>query len=467
MKITTKIISLALLLIMIFSLLTSCQTIKYGLLSLYKDEKRIPKIIDYINDAVDGANSYTLTSTGEISTSIMGVGLVIKTEISETMENRLGDAPTKKGVVKHNYEYSDSSLNFTIERYEGYQDGMLYYGVINKGKETKIKSETSVENFKQYDLEMSTLSLVCGFPTENASSEKADDGSWVITINDLSPDYFKSMTNDISGAVPGYSIDSIDATIKVNSDFTEWESELNYNFSALEGYVFSEGFYVPVATYTTKISNIDSTTVEKIDLEEYKEAADITIINGIVTDIARMLDKEYGKFTVSAKYVVNYRGSTYNASETDTVEYGVVDDKFYYNIAAKVGTETYHIEYADGVRTTDGIELKTSDTAEKTYLMSLVTGHAYNVLLVKDVRVDATKPDTYFIDLHLTDELLETLVIDGRKMTQGTMTMTVSYVNDEISVIKVYLKASASGVAGGATYEISITTMVIEFGEQT
>ena len=172
MKRIAKITSFALVVIMIFTLFTGCAKIDQLSLSVLKEEKRTPKILELLDKTVKKADSYTLTSTGVVSTSILGVGLTMKTTIDEVIEGKNSDNPIKTATINNEYKYSEESLDFSIERLDGYRDGYLYYGVTHEEYESKLKSAATLEEFKAHDREMSTITSLVGIPTENATSEE-------------------------------------------------------------------------------------------------------------------------------------------------------------------------------------------------------------------------------------------------------------------------------------------------------
>ena len=251
--------------------------------------------------------------------------------------------------------------------------------------------------------------------------------------------------------------------ITVNSDLTEWESELNYNFKPFEDYDFTaNGFYVPVATFTNKISAIDSTTAESINLDDYTESADLTVINNIDRDINEIFDMEEGRLSIGIVHKIKYLGKQYEVSEYDNVDYGNKDGKFYYNISGTSMGEKIDVSYADGKRIQNNDTSKSNDSVEKAFLYSLVTGNVYNVLAIKNVRVDENIPDTYIIDMFLSEEMLQSMTIDKYEHNQYTVSFTVTYKNGKISNIQASIKSWAQGVVGGSTYDISVKTLILD-----
>ena len=466
MKRNAKIISLLLVVIMIFSLFTACAKIDQALLSVMREEKRTPKILEMLDKTVNKADSYTLTSTGVVSTTVLGVDVTLKTTIDEAISGKNSDNPIKSATIKNEYKYSDESLNFSVERYDGYQGGYLYYGVTHDEYTSKLKSVASVEEFRAHDSEMSTITSLVGIPSENATSEKAEDGSWIVYVKGLGADRYKNIAGDIASVIPGYRIKSMDMTIRIKSDFSEWENEMSFNFEPIEDYDFSYyGFYVPVAVYTTKISAIGSSSASQVDIGSYTECADVDMITSFLSDLTKLFEKDNGKVSVGINHNIRYRGTDYKITEYDVVEYGVTNNAFYYNINAKVNGESLRISYSDGVRTQqDGTKLNSDDIAERAFLSGLVTGNVYNVLAVKDVRRDENSSNTYIIDMYMTEDVLAAFDINDVKMSQGSISFIVSYVDGEISTVKAEIRASASGVVGGAYYNIDIITMVLEKG---
>ena len=189
------------------------------------------------------------------------------------------------------------------------------------------------------------------------------------------------------------------------------------------------------------------------------------MITSFLSDLTKLFEKDNGKVSVGINHNIRYRGTDYKITEYDVVEYGVTNNAFYYNINAKVNGESLRISYSDGVRTQqDGTKLNSDDIAERAFLSGLVTGNVYNVLAVKDVRRDENSSNTYIIDMYMTEDVLAAFDINDVKMSQGSISFIVSYVDGEISTVKAEIRASASGVVGGAYYNIDIITMVLEKG---
>lgn len=466
MKRIAKITSFALVVIMIFTLFTGCAKIDQLSLSVLKEEKRTPKILEILDKTVKKADSYTLTSTGVVSTSILGVGLTMKTTIDEVIEGKNSDNPIKTATINNEYKYSEESLDFSIERLDGYRDGYLYYGVTHEEYESKLKSAATLEEFEAHNREMSTITSLVGIPTENATSEKADDGSWIVYIKDVDGELYKNISGDLGAIIPGYRIKSLDMTVKVKSDFSEWENEMSFNFEPIEDYDFTAyGFYVPVAVYTAKISAINSSVAEQVDLSKYTECADIDIITTFLTDLTKLLERESGKISVGINHNINLGGKKYEISEYDEIEYGTTDDKFHYNINIKADGKNYTMKYSNGNRIDIyNKTINSDDITEKAFVSGLITGNLYEFLAVKDVRMHEDTPNTYVIEMYMTDEILSLLTVMDVEMTQGTLRFEISYVNGEIGVVKCFVDSSAPGVSGGASYDIEIITIVLEGG---
>lgn len=463
MKRIVKIVSLLLLVVMVLTMFASCQQIQYRTLFLVKEENRPAKILNIINARMNKADSYTIAGTGYVSSHISGIDVMTKMTVNEVMVDKSGDNLMKQASILYEYEYSDSSLNQSIQLKEGYQNGQMYYNVSHDDYESKLKSSITKEAFLEHDADMTVATLTSGFDGVNATAKKDENGSWVVTISGIDPLAIKNLNLNISSITPGYYIDSLDMVITVNSDLTEWESELNYNFKPFEDYDFTaNGFYVPVATFTNKISAIDSTTAESINLDDYTESADLTVINKLDRDINEIFDMEEGRLSIGIVHKIKYLGKQYEVSEYDNVDYGNKDGKFYYNISGTSMGEKIDVSYADGKRIQNNDTSKSNDSVEKAFLYSLVTGNAYNVLAIKNVRVDENVPDTYIIDMFLSEEMLQSMTIDKYEHNQYTVSFTVTYKNGKISNIQASIKSWAQGVVGGSTYDISVKTLILD-----
>ena len=455
MKKSLRLVAFLLVTVMIIPLLAACRP--EDTLEMLSDKNRAVKILQLLDERIQEADSFTVHNETHIDTIIAdGSTLSVTSTTDQVIHGRSGESPARIADNVIEYQSSNYLLNYTVTLSEGYIDGQMFRYVRMPGFESRLYSDITPEQISEYDRELYEDSV---FSTEDMTSSRAPDGSWVVTIRNIGGEIADRLSYEFASLLIGYSITSVEVIITAAEDLSSWTSEVVYQYGQVDDFEFPDGvFYSPVMSNITSFSGFGSTEAENPDLVGYTRCDDLSILNSVSNALNDKILLESAKAVVDIKQNVLYRGQKATAAEYDVIRYGNGDAGFHYEITSIVEGITYRINYADGIKTQQGkiYEAVSYDGYERSAIQNLFTCGLFNPLYVESVtKLDENK---YSLDVYMTSDVANSLSVGDRKFTQGSITVTVTFENGELSAIDITAKAYALGVSGGAENEVKVKT---------
>ena len=435
MKKSIKTVSLLLSLVMIFFVFTSCDRSGYGYLNILPEEIRTAKILEIIKTRLDEANSYTVSTKSIVDGMISGNGLHATAIGEEKYEGINSAHPKKMSDFAYYYDFEDDRLNYTLEVIEGYQNNQIYRkSLMDNNVIGQLTSEASKEKFQEFDELRKSDDIMLNIFDAGVSSEKSSNGSWIVNVHLIPEGKIEDVTS-IEGMTDGYKVSVVDIQITIKPDFSEWKYEYMYSFEEIEGYSeYHEGVvdsYQPTAVVTSHISNIDSTTVEEVDLSSYYITSDVTMIYKVGEGIMDRLERTKGTINLTIDTTLYYQQKI-EVSEFDQIVYGNNEDGFYYDIEVSSNNVNAYVKYKNGEKIFNGEKSVSTDRAEINYLYGLLTCNAYNEFAISSIRTDNKNPSKYTFMIDFNSSGLSSFTIGNVGFTSGDISVVVIMNGDEI-----------------------------------
>lgn len=458
MKTTAKLLIVILILGMMLPTLAACRDVMP--LWLLDEQTRAVVILNRIDEIMLSSSSFTSVSETKVSGMSTFSPLLYTATTKEQVMNRNTKKLTYTSEMTNEFDYQLDEYDNTVTSIEGFTDEYAFRSVDTGAFKSMFKSPLTPFDISRYNENSSDRTSI---PRFMLSSEKGDDGSWVVTISELDDEVVRSLSMDVSSIIPGYYITSCTIVLTVNKDFTSWTNEIFYTFEQIEGYEFPDGFfYRPVISTKNTFSDFNSTVVEEVDLTDYTLIDNVGIIDRISEDLLNKALKSYGKFYTNATHTLVYGSKSGKVEEKFDVEYGVKDGGFYHACYHYMGKEYLPISYSEGVRRDNGVKSSSSDDYERMFLYHVMTYEAYNPLLVKSVKVSQGKNGStvYSFEIHVTAAMAAQYSVDAKPYTNGVITIAVTYTSGEISAVKANIR---TWLNGDTDVPIRVTEVTTDF----
>ncbi len=378
-RIIIKTIAFILLISLVACMLCSCGSKMLKMMP--NDELRSVMMISMANGNMEELEAYKVTTKMNMFID----GITIKTTSTATyMEKGTDDYRFYNKTETISNPNTSSSQKIVID--SGYQDGKMFRRTVKDGTMMqKMSSEISLDDYLEFEEEVLSANYLenLKFDIEdvgNSTCEEQEDGSWVTKLSDFSDEavhMFYMFFNDEGST----NIDFENIAIEIIANEELLLTNINIDF------VFEEESNNKISIDTT-YSDFDSASFEPINIDDFEQVDDLTILDKISSKLEIEQSKDSGGFNFVQTEKASYMQSKETVSETYYVTYDTEEDKFSYEINTE--SEKTKITYKDEtVKTYEDSKLKktqkSNDLDEKATIASLMNCMGYDPSMIYSI----------------------------------------------------------------------------------
>ncbi len=447
MKNTAKLLIVLIILTLLLPTLASCS--ENMPLWMLGEKTRAGVILDKIDTILLESSSYTLSAETKVYGMSAISPIVYTSTTSERAMNKNSKRATLISEMSYSVDYDIDEYDYSMTHVEGYTEGHMFRSVETGSFKSKFKSIVTPAEINIYNEEKYTDTRI---PRSTLRSTKAEDGSWVVTITELDEESVNRMSMDVISMTPGYYVKSASIIVTVKEDFSSWTSEAVYVFEAIPDYEFPDGFfYMPVVSSKLTYTSLGSTTVDDIDLDGYTLIDSVNIMNKVSNDLMNKTLEPHGRAYIDITHIISYKGTVMQGTETDDVEFGIRNGSFYHTGYHHINDRYYPISYMNGIRKENGVPTPSTDDAERRYVNMIFTLGGYNPLMVKSVKKSAGEngETVYTFDVFMTEAMAGQYSLEDYSFNEGSITVTVTLVNNEIDTVNTVIRCWKKGDTSG------------------
>ncbi len=427
-RIITVLLTLSVILVMILAM-TSCS------------EQRAVNLLNKLDKILQDADSFSFASELTVNGMVEDGEITFTETVTEDVMGRNGgNASAAQLKAIYDYDYENDSLDYSVIQTEGYNEEYMYRNVIRGSTDIRLKSRVTEENKQRF-----ITTLLGSTTVYRKDLSYTREGDYItVKINILDRTTAKEMGTTFGAFTPGYDVASACITIKVKTDYSSWESRVDYVFEAGENSQYADE-YTPSATSISSFSGLNSTTVDDVDLEGYKDCADVGMIYKVGSDLLDKLSLSHSGASIKRENSFSYNNMHFSLKEYDIISYGTNEKGFYSKKIVIANDERKETTYSEGVKKTENTTTYSTDTAERVNVYNSLTASAFNEKLVCDVQRSESNPNTYLMEIYIGEDYPnhEDIV---------SVRINVTYKDGVLSEIKVMVRAYAP-VNGTRTFQ--------------
>lgn len=419
-----------------------------------KTPKTAEDLIERVEEAMESAGSYEQDMEMDIEVWVSGT----KMALDAIGKGILID--TKDDYYYYNKMYMEmtvgnSTVPETSSALEVYDGGNAYFLNEEGGKVSGKYTEATAEDHKAYIEDGGDVEDYI-YDCETKEFSKNEDGSWKLVLSDYSDEALEGIYDKagLSLIFDAGAIRDVETELLIDGDFHVLEYELKFRFNS------DDDGNKPRAVIKTEFSKYGDAERKELEAEEYKKVKDLIPMKML----GRTLDRLVTRRDATAKLKINQsisdqRGKeTYAQSETDTIKYGVRDDKFFFDMTATINGENLRITYEDGKQTT-----KANSRSETTEMEELVAKNTVKKILdCTGYDADSVKSfedmgnGVYEVKLDKKDaEEYKNAFGKNTKLHYAELTATYTLKDGEI--VSIEAKGDIRGAAGSTAYTLDIS----------
>lgn len=373
------------------------------------------------------------------------------------------------------YYYSETNVTVTCEALDlnqetraisAYMDGKAFEFRGENGYERKLYSKMTAEEYAAYRVADREASSIEADITDCTHAEFAqnEDKTWTLTYSGYTKKAIKGITGALSTQemdVFGADIVDVKVTFHADTSYRVTDISMEFEFDADEG--AKQAPALNVRMKLTAMGDQVTRVTDTIDAAKYKEVDDLAICKEITKLIEDRYEAEDGSFHYVQEQIFKVMGQTEKFSETDTVQYGVQDGKFYYDIKSEYDNADMTLSYKDGACTVtwEGESVSEPQTEEeaRALIEMLINDSAYGYNAESITNIKDKGKGVWEIEQALgsSAEFEEIFANMGGTYKSCTQTVTVTIKEGKITEIKNVITAKGSITSGRDTYEMSYT----------
>lgn len=377
MKKINRLISLALLCVVIvlsLAALSSCG--KIGAAATFSR----------INNEMEKLNSYEMSTKINIKYFLDGKDVNYQSE-GTTIVAGLGKSDFYYySLADIELKSDELGVDQEIMMVEAYNEGAYYFRNRTNGRrEVKLFGEMGIEKFNNY-INPQRYTVVDLSDCKNIKNSKNSDGTRTLECSGYSEEVISTLVCSFGVYEYLLGCDTSDVTVTLVYDKDYRVKSLSYSFS-----FDADEEKAPILSVSMTYSNYNSAerTDKYINPANYQKIDNIGVLTDVAIALNELTAKENGIFTLDFEQTVMYVGNKSFHKESDTVEYGTENGKFYYKINAIVSDKKTTIEYRDGKQTVKGSGNATkaidSDYEARAFIMQLMNPTNLSITNVYDV----------------------------------------------------------------------------------
>ncbi len=442
-------------------LLVSCGSVMEALRPAPKTAKAL---WERIGQAMQDFDCYEIAM--EMDMVIVMEGYVVKTTATGTVIEDTGE---------DYYYYSETDVSVTCDALDldqdtraisAYMDGKAFEFRGENGYERKLYSNMTAEEYAAYRVADREESSIDADITDCTHAEFAqnEDKTWTLTYSGYTKKAIKGITGALSTQemdVFGADIVDVKVTFHADKSFCVTDIIMEFEFDTDESATQAPAMNVrmKVAAMGDQVTRVTDT----IDAAKYKEVDDLAIRKEITKLIRDRYEAEDGSFHYVQEQIFKVMGQTEKFSETDTVQYGVQDGRFYYDIKSEYDNADMTLSYKDGACTVTWKGESVSEPQTEEEARSLIemlindSTYGYNAESITNIKDKGKGVWEIEQALGSSAEFEEIFANMGGTYKSCTQTVTVTIQNDALLEIKTVVKATGSIASGNSTYEMTYT----------
>ena len=442
-------------------LLVSCQGLKD---MLRPDPKTADELWERIGEVMQEFDSYEVAM--EMDIVMVMEGYAVESTATGTLIEDKGE---------EYYYYSETNVTVTCDALDlnqetraisAYMDGKAFEFRGENGYERKLYSKMTAEEYAAYLVADREASSIEADITDCTHAEFAqnEDKTWTLTYSGYTKRAIKGITGALSTQemdVFGADIVDVKVTFHADASYRVTDISMEFEFDTAEG--AKQAPALNVRMKLTAMGDEVERVTDTIDPAKYKEVDDLAIRKEIDQLIKDRYEAEEGSFRYVQDQIFKVMGQTEKFTETDTVQYGVKDGKFYYDVKAEYDDAEMTLSYKNGTCTVvwDGEsvdEPQTEDEA-RALIEMLINDRTYGYNAESITNIKDKGKGVWEIELALGDatEFEEIFANMGGTYKSCTQTVTVTIQNEALVEIKTVVKATGNIASGNSTYEMTYT----------
>jgi hypothetical protein len=318
---------------------------------------------------------------------------------------------------------------------EAYCDGAYFLMNEEAAGVRRIYSQMTADDAKALIYEKNFDNEII-FNGQKAEYVKNSDGSYVVTVSELSESDVAKLNENLGTATASGQGRIKDVVTTINADIL-------YNIHSINiEMIFEEddAFNVEMSYFIeyTKLGTAKKDTT-RLDKSKYTEVPDIRALYEIEDMLLDRLEEEVVNCDYSATAEITVNGMMETAREEDSITYRNAKNGFTYIIKGKVNGQRYEVSYANGIQSNYNsrgalvAKDSVSESVAKQYIYDYVINSAgYSSETVTDLSVrDLAGTKMYIIDCYVRDigSLAQGFEALGGECERATLRITM-YVSD-------------------------------------
>ena len=412
----------------------SCSVIYSTALKVMPENAKDDFIIGAIDVNLSIAKSYRTETYGSVIGTVSGESLEVNTHETVIYKN-MG----KKSMIHHSSTEIETVIadGTTIEDSfcSGYRDGKMYMMSEAQGKNQKIWSPISAEDYIEH---LNNVMVDDTFPDVNNDAatktiEKNEEGKLVLTFKDFSENSvaeFATQINRSLGMLDGeVSLADMVITYTVTKDLYPEKMTVVMVFHSA-----TDAQELPEYNVTTEYGDFNKVKDPvSLDFDDFTQVDDIRVLNDFTVQYSDYQSRAEGEFKISGSLKTTNNGNSMGGSSYNyTVSFTQADGKCTYNIKTKQDGYEYEIKYANGIEKTVAVIPDAPDQTLSTVKKN--PAEAYQLLQMLMSPIDFS--EHYVADIE----------IDPRNSHRVTFTLDLGYVEAYEALADEYLGVLSSVV---------------------
>ena len=373
------------------------------------------------------------------------------------------------------YYYSETTVSVSCKELDmeqetrsisAYMDGKAFELRAEDGYERKLYSEMTKEEYLAYlaDDEQEDADQEPDFQDcTHAEFAQNEDKTWTLTYSGYTKKAINQITRTFDAQTDVFGADIVDmqVTFKASEDFRVTDVTIAFEFDVPEDQDKQPA--LEIRLQIKAVGDGITRVTDTIDPAKYREVDDLAIRKEIDQLIKDRYEAEKGSFRYVQDQIFKVMGQTEKFTETDTVQYGVKDGKFYYDVKAEYDDAEMTLSYKNGTCTVvwDGESVDEPQTEEeaRALIEMLINDSTYGYNAESITNIKDKGNGVWEIEQALGDAAEFEVIFTnmGGEYKSATQTITVTIRNDALVEIKTVVKASGRITSGGSIYEASYT----------
>ena len=367
-KTTFKLLPFFLVLLLTAAVFTACIKDEPKIEDL-PEEERAAAVLTKANAEMENIKSYRAEEKMDFAFTLNNQSFLIKylSTMYITDINTENYAETTESEYGFYLGGTKKDGNTTIE---GFRDGVMFLSSVNGLNKSSLKSELTLEEYKNHVEAMSKNNDAPDFEiflseAKNKSAEKQEDGSWIVSFSEPSKASLKNFSDafeDITEALGGdIEITDISCELAVTSIFLIDKLEFTVLLDSK-----SIGGATPISvskkdtdtSMTISVEFFDYGSAEQpnnIRLDKYTDVPDLRKLYEIENSLGELIEKETGSFSLDIKHTAEVFNDKDTYREKDVCEYKNGAYGFSFELYNESDGKNYIIEYENGKQTLSSV----------------------------------------------------------------------------------------------------------------